>query len=68
MKKTSWTAKRGRGFNNAPVRQAAALHADLMEKDHKLDWQTCFDSYLSGWLACQRQKFAELRIKIKTLR
>lgn len=56
-----------RKFDPAKARGKAAAYADSRTKANRTDpkWDAFYRGYLSGFLASQREKFAEIRLKLK---
>lgn len=56
-----------RRFDPAKVRGKAAAYADNRTKYNRADprWDAFYRGYLSGYLVCQREKFALIRLKVK---
>lgn len=65
---SSWWNAKDRKFKPGMVRGKAAAYADSRTKFNRDDprWDAFYRGYLSGYLASQREKFATLRLRVKT--
>lgn len=55
-----------REFKEDSARGKAATYADKVIRTRKLPlWQLVYMAFLAGYLKSQREKFAELRLRIK---
>ena len=56
-----------REFKEDSARGKAAAYADKLVGSRKFPlWKLIYMAYLAGYLRSQREKFAELRIKLRT--